>query len=75
MCQGIAKFKVADKVSDYADKIKGIKIKEAIKCRIPHILIPISFLGNSFFFFQIMSLYVIRCNLPYLSFTSSESYF
>lgn len=25
-------------------------------------------LGNSFF--QIMSLYIIRCNLPYLSFTS-----
>lgn len=50
------------------DKIKGIKIKEAIKCRISHILIPISFLGNSFF--QIMSLYIIRCNLPYLSFIS-----
>lgn len=41
MCQGIVKYKVADKVSDNADKIKGIKIWEAIKCRILPILIPV----------------------------------
>lgn len=41
MCQGIVRLKVADKVSDNADKIKGIKIEEAIKCRILPILIPL----------------------------------
>ncbi len=39
--KGILEFKVADKVSDDADKIKGIKIWEAIKCRILPILIPV----------------------------------
>lgn len=49
MCQGIVKFKVADKVSDNADKIKGIKIWEAIKCRILPILIPVIMIEKSFF--------------------------